>query len=152
VWFDLTIFYDNRTDCEIGEDIKSIIENVITETLVYENYTQNVEISLSFVTNDEIKMLNNQYRDKDKITDVLSFPLGDENPETKEIMLGDIVISLDKAREQANEYGHEFKREIGFLTVHSMLHLLEYDHENKEDEEEMFKRQEDILVRVGLDR
>jgi len=148
----LTIFYDNRTDCEIGEDIKSIIENVITETLVYENYTQNVEISLSFVTNDEIKMLNNQYRDKDKITDVLSFPLGDENPETKEIMLGDIVISLDKAREQANEYGHEFKREIGFLTVHSMLHLLEYDHENKEDEEEMFKRQEDILVRVGLDR
>lgn len=152
MWFDLTIFYDNRTDCEIGEDIKSIIENVITETLVYENYTQNVEISLSFVTNDEIKMLNNQYRDKDKITDVLSFPLGDENPETKEIMLGDIVISLDKAREQANEYGHEFKREIGFLTVHSMLHLLEYDHENKEDEEEMFKRQEDILVRVGLDR
>ncbi|HAN10150.1 MAG TPA: rRNA maturation RNase YbeY [Clostridiales bacterium] len=148
----MTIFYDNRTDCEIGEDIKSIIENVITETLVYENYTQNVEISLSFVTNDEIKMLNNQYRDKDKITDVLSFPLGDENPETKEIMLGDIVISLDKAREQANEYGHEFKREIGFLTVHSMLHLLEYDHENKEDEEEMFKRQEDILVRVGLDR
>jgi len=148
----LTIFYDNRTSCEIGDDIKSIIKKVIDETLKFEDYTENVEISLSFVTNDEIKMLNKQYREIDKITDVLSFPLGDENPETNEIMLGDIVISLDRAEEQANEYGHEFKREIGFLTVHSMLHLLGYDHENKEDEEVMFAKQEDILGRVGLNR
>ncbi|HCC08121.1 MAG TPA: rRNA maturation RNase YbeY [Clostridiales bacterium] len=148
----MTIFYDNRTSCEIGDDIKSIIKKVIDETLKFEDYTENVEISLSFVTNDEIKMLNKQYREIDKITDVLSFPLGDENPETNEIMLGDIVISLDRAEEQANEYGHEFKREIGFLTVHSMLHLLGYDHENKEDEEVMFAKQEDILGRVGLNR
>jgi len=148
----LTFLYDNRTNEEISNEDYGIIERVVKETLKYEQYINEAEISISFVTNDEIRELNKQYRWIDKVTDVLSFPLGGTNPETDEVMLGDIVLSLDKAREQADIYGHAFRRELGFLTVHSVLHLLGYDHINEDEEKVMFTRQEEILKRVGLIR
>ncbi|HBY20465.1 MAG: rRNA maturation RNase YbeY [Clostridiales bacterium GWE2_32_10] len=148
----MTFLYDNRTNEEISNEDYGIIERVVKETLKYEQYINEAEISISFVTNDEIRELNKQYRWIDKVTDVLSFPLGGTNPETDEVMLGDIVLSLDKAREQADIYGHAFRRELGFLTVHSVLHLLGYDHINEDEEKVMFTRQEEILKRVGLIR
>ena len=123
-----------------------------------------VEISVMFTDNEEIRKLNNEHRGIDRATDVLSFPLieydedgnileeyMDFNP-SGEMVLGDIVISLERASEQAEEYGHSFEREVGFLTVHSMLHLLGYDHEIPEDEEEMFGYQTEILEEMGLKR
>ena len=115
--------------------------------------------NVTFTDNDGIREINKEYRDIDKETDVLSFPMTDEgeeftvNPETGCKMLGDIVISVEKALAQAEEYGHGFKREIAFLTVHSMLHLLGYDHEKSEEEEkEMFGKQEIVLEALGLGR
>ena len=148
----MTFLYDNRTTTEISDEDYGVIEKAVAEALKFEQYTDKAEVSISFVTNDEIRELNKQYRWIDKVTDVLSFPLGGTNPETNEVMLGDIVLSLDKAREQAGIYGHAFSRELGFLTVHSVLHLLGYDHINKDEEKMMFAKQEEILERVGLVR
>ena len=104
------------------------------------------EVAVTFVDNERIKELNRQFRNKDKSTDVLSFPLDEEDS------LGDIIISIPKAREQAEEYGHSFERELGFLTVHGFLHLVGYDHETEAEEKEMFARQEQILQQFGLIR
>ena len=107
---------------------------------------------------EEIKMLNTEHRKIEIATDVLSFPLGengiyDTNPENGAKMLGDIVISVEKVIEQAEEFGHSFEREIAFLTVHSMLHLLGYDHVTSEEEEkEMFAKQDMILDALGITR
>ncbi len=104
------------------------------------------EVAITFVDNERIRELNQQFRNKDKTTDVLSFPLDEEDA------LGDIIISIPKVREQAEEYGHSFERELGFLTVHGFLHLLGYDHETEAQEREMFARQEQILQVFGLIR
>ncbi|WP_205672133.1 rRNA maturation RNase YbeY [Ammoniphilus sp. YIM 78166] len=104
------------------------------------------EVAITFVDNERIKELNQQFRNKDKSTDVLSFPLDEEDA------LGDIIISIPKVREQAEDYGHSFERELGFLTVHGFLHLLGYDHETEAEEREMFARQEQILQEFGLIR
>lgn len=119
----------------------------------------NAELSISFVSNEAIKQINRDYRDKDEVTDVISFALQD-HPDEKEIQidkemplaLGDIVISYDRAKEQAEEYGHSLKREIGFLIVHGFLHLLGYDHMNEADEKLMFSKQNEILGEFGLER
>lgn len=117
-----------------------------------------VEVSVTIVDNRAIQQMNKEYRKVDRPTDVLSFPLWEPDeewviPEEEEaVSLGDIVISLPKAIEQANEYGHSLDRELGFLAVHGFLHLLGYDHDTKEEEEEMFQRQEEILGRIGLQR
>lgn len=117
-----------------------------------------VEVSVTFVDNDTIRELNREYRGIDRPTDVLSFPLWEPNEEwiideeEEFVPLGDIVISIPKAKEQAEEYGHSLKREIGFLAVHGFLHLLGYDHETVDEEKEMFKRQEEILDHIGLRR
>ena len=116
------------------------------------------EISVTFVDNAEIQRLNKQYRDKDQATDVLSFPLGqdgkyDVNQETGAAMLGDIVISMERAMEQANIYGHSLQREVAFLTVHSMFHLLGYDHEAGGLEAvRMREKEEAALIQLGLPR
>ena len=110
------------------------------------------------MTRDEIKKLNNEYRSKDAVTDVLSFPMftRDElfsDTEEERIPIGDIVICVQRAKEQAEAYGHPLEREIAFLTVHSVLHLLGYDHEiSPEAEKEMFLRQEEVLATMGLTR
>lgn len=113
------------------------------------------EISVTFLKSDKIQKLNYEYRGKDKSTDVLSFPMYesmDEFPEEGELQLGDVVINKEQAQVQAEEYGHTFKREMVYLYVHSLLHLLGYDHEDKEDKKIMRKREEEIMEEIGIER
>ncbi len=155
----MTVLIDNRTDFEITPETEKLFNDVIEESLRYEEFDPQCEISLSIVNNEEIQEINKQYRDIDAPTDVLSFPLltfeegeqADVN-ENDEIMLGDIIISIEKAISQAEEYGHGLKRELAFLTAHSMLHLMGYDHMEDEEREEMFEKQEAILNNLGIRR
>lgn len=118
------------------------------------------EVSITFVDNDAIQEINREYRNKDMPTDVISFALEetvDDEPvilglEEETRMLGDIIISVPRAIEQANDYGHSFERELGFLAVHGFLHLLGYDHMTEEEEKVMFSKQEAILHEWGLQR
>ncbi len=137
---------------------KTLIKRCCLATLVQEEFKYNAEISVTFIDNKEIKILNNQYRNKNRETDVLSFPLSDngvydENPENGYKLLGDVVISLEKAIEQANLYGHSLTREIAFLTVHSVLHLLGHDHETSEEDAKIMRLKENkILTELGVTR
>ena len=123
-----------------------------------ESFELPAEISVSFVDNDEIKQINKDFREKDQPTDVLSFPLFEKgeyeaDPASGSVMLGDVVISVEKAVEQADMFGHSLQREIAFLTVHSMLHLLGFDHEKGGIEEvHMREREELALKQLGLPR
>lgn len=155
----MTLLIDNRTNFELTDEIKETLEKVCLKSLQYEEFNEDCEISLSIVTNDEIHDINKQFRNIDSPTDVLSFPQltfeeGEEADvnENGEIVLGDIIISIDRAKEQAEEYGHSLKRELAFLSVHSMLHLMGYDHMVPEEEEDMFLRQKEILIEAGIPR
>lgn len=155
----MTLLIDNRTDFELTDEIKEMLEKVCLKSLQYEEFNEDCEVSLSIVTNDEIHDINKQFRNIDSPTDVLSFPQltfeeGEEADvnENGEIVLGDIIISIDRAKEQAEEYGHSLKRELAFLSVHSMLHLMGYDHMVPEEEEDMFRRQKEILIEAGIPR
>ncbi len=155
-----TIYTQNKQDkIEVTASLRALAKKVIVATLDDSEIDFPVEISLTFVDNDEIQKLNKEYREKDTPTDVLSFPMfengeieyDDESDEP--CALGDIVISLERAVEQAEEYGHSLEREVGFLCVHSVLHLLGYDHEtSEEDEEYMNETCEDVLTSLGLHR
>ena len=149
--------------CNDGEGLpvtyglKRLVRRAVVATLAYEGFANPCQVSVTFTDNEGIRALNKQYRQIDRETDVLSFPLtdfeGGEEPPADEpqVMLGDIVLSLEKAQAQAEEYGHSFEREAAFLCVHSMLHLLGYDHVNSEEEDrEMRQRQSEILARMGL--
>lgn len=149
-----TVDYIDESDLVTNSD-KKMLTQLIHFTLKKEEISFNYEVSMSFVTDKEIKELNKTYRDIDKATDVLSFPLIEDF--TVDFLdyvypLGDVVISIDKVKEQARNYNHSFKREIAFLTVHSILHLLGYIHETEAEEKEMFSRQEYILKEYGLER
>lgn len=157
----LKIYYANEQKIvKIPLSLRNLINRVVKATLENENFKKDAEVSVSFVNNETIHKLNLEYRGKDKPTDVLSFPMtdGDEEKDdidlsTGAVMLGDIIISAEKAMEQANEYGHGIEREICFLAVHSTLHLLGYDHETSEDDEKyMNQTQEAILQKIGLTR
>ncbi|MBS4042092.1 MAG: rRNA maturation RNase YbeY [Flavobacteriales bacterium] len=150
----MSLVIDNRQDkIEIKDELIGILEKVVVASLEYEALNPNYEVSLSFVDNDEIQSLNKLYRGKDYATDVLSFPMeDDEFANVEEILLGDIVISVEKAVEQAKEYKHSFEREMAFLTVHSMFHLMGYDHMDKEEEKEMRAKEEAILNKLGIER
>lgn len=157
----LKIYYANEQKIvKIPLSLRNLINRVVKATLENENFKKDAEVSVSFVNNETIHKLNLEYRGKDKPTDVLSFPMtdGDEEEDdidlsTGAVMLGDIIISAEKAMEQANEYGHGIEREICFLAVHSTLHLLGYDHETSEDDEKyMNQTQESILQKIGLTR
>lgn len=150
----MDVLFENNTKEEINY---RLIENVISEALRYEGVNDNAEISVTIVDNAEIRKINNKFRNIDRATDVLSFPLIDFDNEGlpsdgSKIYLGDIIISIERAKEQANEYGHSLDREVGFLTAHSMLHLLGYDHMVPEEEKVMFAKQEEILNNLGLKR
>lgn len=136
--------------------LRALVRRAIKATLAYEKFEAKAEVSVTFTDNEGIHALNLAHRGIDRATDVLSFPLFDgEDYDTDgdAVLLGDIVLSLERAGEQALEYRHSFEREVAFLTVHSTLHLLGYDHEtSKEDEEEMFARQDAILIGMGLTR
>lgn len=151
----LRIYISDRQDIiQITPEIKKLIRSAIRNTLKYENFTRSCEVSVTIVDNEEIHRINSEQRGIDRATDVLSFPMFDDDFDDGEYcILGDIVISAERADEQAKEYQHSFEREIAFLTVHSVLHLLGYDHETSpEDEADMFGRQEKILTIMKLTR
>ncbi|MBQ3567997.1 MAG: rRNA maturation RNase YbeY [Anaerotignum sp.] len=155
----VNLLIDNRTEELLTPELEEAIRKAAAESLKYEEFDENCEISVSIVDNEEIRQINKQFRNIDRATDVLSFPMltfeeGEEAEvnENDEIILGDIIISLERAREQAEEYGHSLKREVAFLTAHSMLHLLGYDHMEPEEEAEMFGRQKEILLNAGFPR
>ncbi|MCT4612328.1 MAG: rRNA maturation RNase YbeY [Clostridia bacterium] len=140
-----------------GFDFYEEIEKCMLKTLEIEEFDTDVEISLTIVNDDAIKLLNKEHRDKDKATDVLSFPLINFDEELvfyegEIIELGDIVISLDTAKRQAEDLNHSLKREVCFLVVHSMLHLLGYDHMTDEDEKEMIEKQNKVLNSLEITR
>ncbi len=155
----MMIYFENEQDkLRIPYKLKMLVRAAIEATLDYEQYGNASEVSVTFTDNAGIHELNKKFRGIDRPTDVLSFPLFDysgesEEPPVDELvgMLGDIVISLERAELQAQEYGHSFEREVAFLTVHSMLHLLGYDHETSEDDEtDMRRRQSEIMDILGL--
>lgn len=153
------IDFENRQELlPLSYKLKMLVRLAVETTLDYEQYENPIEVSVTFTDNEGIRELNRKFRNIDRPTDVLSFPLFDYTGESEEPpvdefvgMLGDIVISLEQAKKQAEEFGHSFEREAAFLTVHSMLHLLGYDHEAGGDEEaDMRRRQREILDRMGL--
>ncbi len=150
-------FSDEQSTVTVTYALKRLLRRAVIATLDYEGYQNECSVSLTFSDNEWIRVLNRDFRGIDRPTDVLSFPLidfeGGEEPAAEEpiTMLGDIVLSLERAEEQAEEFGHSFRRECAFLCVHSMLHLLGYDHVNNEEEEaDMRRRQSEILEKMGL--
>ena len=147
---------DNKEN-KLPTGMRLLLRRACLAVLKYENFELPAEVSITFVSKNEIKELNSSFRNKNAVTDVLSFPLGengvyDLNPENGNKLLGDIVICTDVAHEQSITYNHSFEREICFLTVHSMLHLLGYDHMNETDEAIMNKKQKDIMKLLGVNR
>jgi probable rRNA maturation factor len=137
------------------EEIEKLLNFAATKLAIEEGS----EVSVTFVTNERIQEINREYRNKDSVTDVISFALEERGEGEVELIgadlprvLGDIIISIAKAEEQAKDYGHSFMREFGFLAVHGFLHLLGYDHMTEEQEQEMFTLQKEILDEYGLKR
>jgi len=152
----MNILLSNHQDkVKISDELMALIRQGIVATLESEEIYEDVEVSLLLIDNKEIKHLNNEYRNVNESTDVLSFPMYDNLEEALDedyLYLGDIVISGEQAVEQAKDYGHSVEREIGYLTVHSVLHLLGYDHIDEEDKKVMRKREEEILEKMNLKR
>jgi probable rRNA maturation factor len=165
------IYVDNRQDkLEVKEDFIKGLEEVIEFALKEEEVDIECEVSLVFVDNNEIKDINNDTRKIDKETDVLSFPMleyedkkvfkevyknykfSPSDFDGDELVLGDIVLSLEKALEQSMEFNHSYEREASYLVVHSVLHLLGYDHMNDEEKQVMRKREEEILTKLNINR
>ena len=148
----MEVYYDDRQDdIEITEEIKNLIEKSIAAVLKVENLDENVEVSVSFVGDEEIRDLNRDYRGVDKSTDVLSFPMDDEFIIVSRI-LGDVIINTRRVMEQAKELGHSNERELSYLTVHSILHLLGYDHMEDEDKREMREREKLAMKELSIYR
>jgi len=149
---------NRQKEVKIPSGIRMLIRRCCNAVLRMEDFSGSVEVSVSFLNNAQIRELNRDHRGKDIPTDVLSFPMGengvyDINMETGASILGDIVISIEKAVEQAELYGHTLQREIGFLTVHSMLHLLGYDHEGGGLAAALMReKEEEVLEKLGLTR
>lgn len=165
------IYVDNRQDkIEVTDEFVEKLENVISFALKEEEVSIDCEISMLFVDNEEIREINNETRGIDRATDVLSFPMLDYEDKKvfkevyknnnfditfmdgEELVLGDIVLSLERALEQSKEYNHSFEREACYLVVHSVLHLLGYDHMEDEDKKIMRKREEEILGKLYITR
>ncbi|KAJ53864.1 putative rRNA maturation factor [Clostridium tetanomorphum] len=165
------IYIDNRQNkLEVNNDLKSTIEQIVHYALKDEKVEIEYEVSIIFVDNETIKQINRDSREIDKVTDVLSFPMLDypkgkvykdvyynyefksEDLDGNNLVLGDIVLSLEKAKEQSEDFGHSFLREACYLTIHSVLHLLGYDHMEEEEKLLMRKREEDILEKFNIGR
>lgn len=146
------VLFDNRSGKDVSEETYNKIQLAINKTLEYENFKKPSQVSVSLVNSEEIKTLNNYYRNIDKTTDVLSFPMNDDEFEDEVIILGDVVLCLDKAKEQAIEFGHSLDREICYLTVHSTLHLLGFDHMEEEEKKEMREHEEKVMDILDLPR
>lgn len=145
----MVVYFNDRQDIiEITDDHKKSIKKAISKCLSVENKSNNYEVSISFVTNEEIKTLNNTYRNINKETDVLSFIMDEETDGI--IILGDIVISTEKASEQAKDFGHSIERELIYLVIHSMFHLLGYDHMTDDQKDEMRKKEKEVVKELKI--
>ncbi|MDM5190014.1 rRNA maturation RNase YbeY [Bacillus sp. DX4.1] len=154
----LLIDFFDETE-EVKEEYVNMIGQLLEKAAQMENIEDGTELSVTFVDNERIQEINRDYRDKDQPTDVISFAMEDMGEGEMEIvgvemprMLGDLIISIPRTKEQAEEYGHSFDRELGFLALHGFLHLLGYDHMTEEDEKIMFGKQKEILQAFGLGR
>ena len=164
----MTVHFDCDDTIQLPFDYEKLIGSVIEETLDYERCPYETEVNVVLTNNQEIQSVNKEFRNMDKSTDVLSFPMLEYDrpsnfedldeaydcfhPETGELLLGDIMISVERAKDQAKEYGHSLQRELAFLTAHSMLHLCGYDHMEEEERLVMEKKQRDILEILGITR
>ena len=149
------IITNQQKTVKIPTGIRMLVRRCCNAVLQLEHFEGPAEISVTFTDNAGIKELNRQYRDKDIETDVLSFPMGengvyDTDMETGAKILGDVVISVEKARDQAELYGHSFQREVGYLTAQSVLHLLGYDHAEKLEKVHMREKEELVMEQLGL--
>jgi len=165
----MTSYVENETDVDFLFDIEQLLSVLMNAVLDSEDCPYEAQVNLLLTDNEGIRQYNNEYRQIDKATDVLSFPMiefeseGDFSavekpgadcfePESGELMLGDIIISVDKVKEQAEQYGHSTKREFAFLVTHSLLHLCGYDHINSSEAKVMEQKQEEILTALGITR
>ena len=170
----MTFYVERETDIELlsdtdKEDDESFLRLITEAAAAHEACPYDVSVNLLITDGASIRAINREFRDIDSETDVLSFPAVDfdepadfshveedpssyMDPETDELMLGDIMLNAERVISQAKEYGHSIRREYAFLLTHSLLHLMGYDHETKEQEEEMFRRQDEILKQLGIER
>ena len=165
----MSFFLEEEVEVDFDFDYRQIAEKVINYCIEREKFPYEAEVNLTLTDNEGIHIINKEYREIDRPTDVLSFPMlsydapgdfsflmeeneDDFNPDTGEAMLGDIIISVDKVKEQAREYGHSELREFAFLVTHSMLHLFGYDHMEPEEAEVMERRQREILEELQITR
>lgn len=165
----MTSYVENETEIRFDFDIKEILDMVMEKVLRQEKCPYEAQVNLLVTDNEGIREYNRRYREVDASTDVLSFPMisyeteagfsvAEEqeadcfDPESGELLLGDIIISADKVKEQAKKFGHSEKREFAFLVAHSMLHLCGYDHMEKEEAQVMESRQEQVLEELGITR
>lgn len=165
----MTLNFEYETDIKLDLDYEALIEKVVEEALDAEGCPYEIELNIILTDNKEIQAINKEYREVDAPTDVLSFPLVDYsspsdfshleeaaddyfNPETGELLLGDIILSVEKVMGQAVEYGHSEERELGFLIAHSMLHLFGYDHMEEDERAVMEEKQKIILDSLGITR
>lgn len=165
----MSLIIEKEIDTELDFDYKDVIKNVVNYSLDYINCPYETELNVTLTDNEEIRRINKEFRNIDSPTDVLSFPMieydkpGDFSvvedseqdcfePDTGELVLGDIIISLEKVYSQADEYGHTPKRELAFLVAHSMLHLFGYDHMDDEERKDMEDKQKDILDALKIYR
>ena len=149
------IITNDQKTVRIPSGLRMLIRRACIAVLRNENFPGSAEVSVTFVDNRKIKELNARFRDKDVETDVLSFPMGengvyDVNHATGAKILGDVVISMEKAEEQAQSFGHSFEREVVYLSVHSMLHLLGYDHMEPDEKKIMRAKEETVMTQLGL--
>ena len=163
----MSFYLEEEIEVSLSFDYEKVAEDVIEFCLDYAKFPYEAEVNLTLTDNEGIHRINKEFRDMDKPTDVLSFPMlsyetagdfsflenedsNDFNPDTGEAMLGDIVISIDKVKEQADNYGHSELREFAFLIAHSMLHLFGYDHMTPEEAKVMEQKQEEILTAQNI--
>lgn len=149
------VFQNQQKAVKIPSGIRMLLRRACNAVIENENLDGEYEVCVTFVDNDTIRQINKEHREIDKVTDVLSFPLGengvyDKNPETGNFMLGDVILSVEKAVSQAEEFGHTLNREAAYLTVHSILHLLGYDHVNGGLEQvRMREKEESVMQQIG---
>ncbi|WP_203246881.1 rRNA maturation RNase YbeY [Sporosarcina beigongshangi] len=155
----LDLYFDDET-ATVDHKVEGLIRELLSHAAREEALTGEIEVSVTFMTDEAIQEVNAEYRGKDMPTDVISFALEEMTEgevaivveEGMPTVLGDILISVETAARQAEEYGHDFRREMGFLALHGFLHLLGYDHMTEDDEAKMFGRQKEILASFGLER
>ena len=145
---------DFQTEVLIDDEFESLLKQIVSDILDMEGVNRDGEVSITLVDNQEIQDLNKEYRGLDEATDVLAFPVekGDFSDHPGPVLLGDVIVSTDKASAQAQEYGHSLTRELSFLVAHGLLHLLGYQHEDPKQQKEMEEKSEKILDALNIGR